>query len=124
MRQTERLAYGWRFRLYPDGQIPDEVLSPAFDDSGWDTVRVPHDWAACGEFRIENDCSYSAVSADGITRPIEHSGRTGALPIVGCGVYRRALFVPEDARGQNLSLIFDGIMWESRRSADGCGSSC
>ena len=57
MRQTERLAYNWRFRLYPDGQIPDEVLSPGFDDSGWNTVRVPHDWAASGEFRIENDCS-------------------------------------------------------------------
>jgi len=113
MRHTERLAYDWRFRLYPDGQIPEEIRSPGFDDSGWDTVRVPHDWAASGEFRIENDCSYSAVSADGITRPIEHSGRTGALPIVGCGVYRRTLFVGEDARGQNLSLIFDGIMWES-----------
>lgn len=113
MRHTERLAYDWRFCLYPNDCVPAEVLTPAFEASDWETVRVPHDWAASGEFCIENDCSYSAVAADGVTRPIAHSGRTGGLPIVGTGVYRRTFFIGEEAKGKNLSLIFDGVMWES-----------
>ncbi|MBQ8640942.1 MAG: DUF4982 domain-containing protein [Clostridia bacterium] len=112
-RITKRLAYDWRFRLYPEGEAPAEVLAPDYNDADWETVRVPHDWAASGVFDELNDCSYSAISQDGIDRPIELSGRTGALPIVGLGIYRFPLDVTENDRGQNISLEFDGVMWDS-----------
>ena len=112
-RVTKRLAYDWRFRLYPEGEAPETVFGTAYDDTEWETVRVPHDWAISGEFDEHNDCSYSAVAQDGIDRPIEHSGRTGALPIVGLGVYRLSLDIPAEDRGQKLFLQFDGVMWDS-----------
>lgn len=112
-RIKKRLAYDWRFRLYPDGSAPAEVFAPDYNDTDWDTVRVPHDWAITGVFDEHNDCSYSAIAQDGITRPIEHSGRTGALPIVGLGVYRLALDIPAEAKDEKLFLEFDGVMWDS-----------
>lgn len=112
-RTRQQLKYGYAFRLFPDFDAPEEVFSPAYDDSGWETVRVPHDWAISGVFDEHNDCSYSAVSQDGITRPIEHSGRTGGLPIIGQGVYRLPVEISEEARGQRLFLEFDGVMWEA-----------
>ncbi|MGN1346886.1 MAG: glycoside hydrolase family 2 TIM barrel-domain containing protein [Eubacteriales bacterium] len=118
-RTITRLAYGYKFRIFPDGTADDAVFSPAFDDSAWESVRVPHDWAANGEFHELNDCSYSAVAADGITRPIEHSGRTGALPIVGLGVYRLWIDLSEEDRGKSISLEFDGVMWDSHIYVNG-----
>lgn len=112
-RSVVRLTYGFKFKHFPSGKADDMVYSPEYDDSGWDSVRIPHDWAASGEFLETNDCSYSAVAADGITRPIEHSGRTGALPIVGLGVYRFTLDIPEEDRGKSIFLEFDGVMWDS-----------
>lgn len=112
-RIQKRLAYDWRFHLYPDGTAPEEVFAADYNDTDWETVRVPHDWAISGVFDEYNDCSYSAIAQDGITRPIEHSGRTGALPIVGLGVYRLALDIPAEAEGEKLTLEFDGVMWDS-----------
>ncbi len=112
-RITKRLVYDWKFRLYPDGEAPAEVYTSDYDTSDWESIRVPHDWAAAGEFDEHNDCSYSAVTQDGIDRPIEHSGRTGALPIEGLGVYRLTLDIPDEDRGQKFFLQFDGVMWDS-----------
>ncbi len=112
-RIVNTLKYGWKFNLYPSGECEPEVFQPELDDSSWQTVRVPHDWAASGSFDELNDASYRKVEADGLTAPIEHSGRTGALPIVGLGVYRLWLDIPVTARGKAITLEFDGIMWES-----------
>jgi len=120
-RYTERLARGYKFMLNPEFKlnIGEEVFAPDYDDSAWETVRVPHDWAATGEFLATNDCSYSAVTADGIKENIAHTGRTGALPIVGTGYYRRTINIPESDRGKCISLVFDGIMWDSHIYVNG-----
>ncbi|MGM9626446.1 MAG: sugar-binding domain-containing protein, partial [Eubacteriales bacterium] len=112
-RSVTKLANGYKFKLFPSGEADEAVYSPAYDDSGWESVRVPHDWAISGAFLEHNDCSYSAVAADGVTHPIEHSGRTGALPIVGRGVYRLVLELPKEDKGKSISLEFDGVMWAS-----------
>ncbi len=112
-RNTIRLDYDWKFRCFADGHVPKEVYSPTFDDQDWESIRVPHDWAAAGTFARDNDKSYLEIWADGIMKPIDHTGRTGALPIVGVGIYRRSLHIPAASRGNSLSLVFDGIMWES-----------
>lgn len=118
-RTTTRLVYGYKFHLYPEFDVDPSVFFPQFDDSGWENIRVPHDWAISGDFLESNDCSYSAVVADGITAPIEHSGRSGGLPIVGQGIYRLWLDIPEADRGKSISLEFDGIMWESNIYVNG-----
>ena len=111
----ELLSYNWKFKHFPEitsGVCPTDFYSVSFDDSAWQTVRIPHDWAASGEFKIENDCSYREITADGITNPIEHSGRTGGLPTVGLGVYRVSVDIPEANKGESVLLEFDGVMWE------------
>ncbi len=118
-RFREKLAYGYKFRLYPEGFADEAVYTPDYDDSSWQDIRVPHDWAADGEFKITNDATYSDVIADGITRPIEHSGRTGALPIVGLGVYRRMIEISEEDRGKAITIEFDGVMWDSHIYVNG-----
>jgi len=116
-RNIKALKYGWKFKLFPDGNAPGETILPAFDDSDWETVRVPHDWAIKGEFLSTNDCTYNKVVQDGIDNPIEHTGRTGALPIIGTGVYRITIDVPADMEA--LSLEFDGVMWDSHIYVNG-----
>ncbi len=118
-RIKTRLDYGWKFKLFPEGKCAPETYTPAFDDSAWDTVRVPHDWAATGEFKRENDIGFLEVWADGIMSPIEHTGRTGALPIVGMGIYRKWLDIPAESKGKSITLEFDGIMWESNVYVNG-----
>lgn len=118
-RSITKLAYGYKFKHFQSGTADEAVYAPNFDDSSWETVRVPHDWAATGEFAELNDASYSEIAADGITRPIEHSGRTGALPIVGLGVYRFTIDIPKEDIGKRIFLEFDGVMWDSHVYVNG-----
>ncbi|MEJ2538401.1 MAG: glycoside hydrolase family 2 TIM barrel-domain containing protein [Gemmatimonadota bacterium] len=91
-RETRVLQTGWRFAR---GEQPDAHL-PRFDDSGWETVQVPHDWAIGGPFLEEGD------------------GNTGKLPWRGQGWYRRALDVPGAWEGRRVYLVFDGVMASPR----------
>ena len=112
-RTTVRLHRGYRFWYYPEGKAEPEVYKIEYDDSAWESVTVPHDWAISGEFKEENDLSYMEVVNDGIMEPIKHSGRTGALPTVGMGIYRLWIDIPKDAEGREVFLEMDGVMWES-----------
>lgn len=118
-RYTERLCRDFRFRFFAGGTAPDEVYQPDFDDRGWESVRVPHDWAAGGTFERENDLSYMSIMQDGILKPIEHTGRTGALPTVGLGVYRKWIRTEQADAGKKVSLEFDGVMWEAHVYVNG-----
>lgn len=118
-RVSERLVYGYKFRFFPKGEADSAVYAPEFDDSDWENVRVPHDWAATGTFERENDISRREIWADGILKPIEQTGRSGALPTVGLGVYRFWLHLsPEDAE-RSVSLEFDGVMWDAHIYVNG-----
>ena len=112
-RKVTRLHKGYKFALFAEDSVDVNVFRPDFDDSAWEDVRVPHDWAASGEFKEDNDLSYNKVLQDGIVTDIKHSGRTGALPTLGTGVYRLNVEIPESARGNAIFLEFDGVMWES-----------
>ena len=63
-----------------------------FDDSGWERVDLPHDWAIEGPFNPEGNPD------------------TAMLPWKGEGWYRKHFFLPEDAKGKRLQFIFDGVM--------------
>ena len=105
--RTERLLEkGWKFT-----REDSELFSMTdYDDSAWQTVRIPHDWAIYGPFSINNDKQNVAITQDGQKEAMEHAGRTGGLPFVGPGWYRLEFDAPEFADGKSCRLIFDGAM--------------
>jgi beta-galactosidase len=69
-----------------------------FDDSSWEMVNLPHDWAIKGPF-YQGD-------------PVVIGGNMGRLPVHGVGWYRRRLSVTSmDINSENsVFLDFDGAM--------------
>ena len=88
-RITETLTQGWTFHR---GDVPGAEAA-SYDDSQWEPVSVPHDWAIYGPFSRDNDLQTVAVTQNGETEATEHTGRTGGLPYVGVAWYRRKLTV-------------------------------
>lgn len=114
VRSEQLLEQGWRFTR-------DD--SPTFslvecDDSAWQQVTIPHDWAIYGPFSINNDRQNVAITQDGQKEAMEHAGRTGGLPFVGVGWYRLKFDIAslEDNR---VTLIFDGAMSHARVYVNG-----
>ena len=106
VRSERLLEKGWKFTR-EDSQ---EFIHADYNDAGWQSVRVPHDWAIYGPFSVENDKQNVAIAQDGQTAAMEHAGRTGGLPFVGTGWYRLEFEAPEFAQGHSCRLIFDGAM--------------
>ena len=105
--RTERLLEkGWKFTR----EDAAEFSNVGFDDSAWQDVTVPHDWAIYGPFSIHNDRQNIAITQDGQKEAMEHAGRTGGLPFVGPGWYRLSFDVPEFSNGRSCKLVFDGAM--------------
>ena len=50
-RNETLLEKGWKFHLGDAVQAQE----PGYDDSAWENVSVPHDWAIYGPFDREND---------------------------------------------------------------------
>lgn len=100
------LEKGWKFTREDN----PESVQPAFDDSQWQSVTVPHDWAIYGPFSSQNDKQHVAISQDGQKEAMEHAGRTGGLPFVGVGWYRTTLDIPQFTSGKKAFILFDGAM--------------
>lgn len=81
-----------------------------YNDVKWQSVTVPHDWAIEGPFGIDNDMQKMAISQDGQKQAMEHAGRTGGLPFVGVGWYRKTLELPKDVLQKKTIIQFDGAM--------------
>lgn len=111
-RVETSLKDGWRFHR---GEA-DGAFMPAYDDSGWDKVSVPHDWAITGPFSIENDLQNVQIVQNMETKASLKTGRTGGLPYVGVGWYRTEFIVPD---GMTAELLFDGAMSEARVYVNG-----
>lgn len=106
------LKDGWRFHR---GEA-DGAFVPGYDDSGWESVSVPHDWAITGPFSIENDLQNVQIVQNMETKASLKTGRTGGLPYVGVGWYRTEFNVPE---GMTAELLFDGAMSGARVYVNG-----
>lgn len=105
--RTERLLEkGWKFTR----EDATEFSQIGYDDSAWQNVTIPHDWAIYGPFSIHNDKQNIAITQDGQKEAMEHAGRTGGLPFVGPGWYRLSFEVPEFNEGKTCRLVFDGAM--------------
>ena len=94
-RQQTILKEGWRF---------------SHDLENWTSVSVPHDWAIAGPFDKKWDLQRVAIEQNGETEATEKSGRSGALPWIGKGYYRRIIQIP--ANCAHAELLFDGAMAE------------
>ena len=73
-------------------------------------MRVPHDWAIAGPFDKKWDLQKVAIEQNGEKEATEKSGRSGALPWIGAGHYRRIFYIPQGC--ERAELIFDGAMSE------------
>ena len=78
------------------------------DGDSWRSVSVPHDWSIAGPFDRAFDVQVVAIVENGETNATEKTGRTGALPWIGEGEYRRRVDIPEGAEWAELE--FDGVM--------------
>jgi beta-galactosidase len=67
-----------------------------FNDSDWETVHLPHDWAAEGPFLVGPDAAVT--------------GGMGRLPSPGVAWYRKKLDIPESDTGKSVFLDVDGAM--------------
>ena len=77
----------------------------------WETVSVPHDWAISGPFDKKWDLQVVAIEQNGEKEPTEKSGRSGSLPWIGEGRYKRKFSIPSNFYG-HAELVFDGAMSE------------
>ncbi len=105
-RTEMTLKKGWKFSR----QESADFYKPNFNDSKWQSVRVPHDWAIYGPFSWDNDLQKTAITQDGQKTAMEHAGRTGGLPFVGKGFYRTTFNLDEFNKDKEVTLIFDGAM--------------
>lgn len=124
-RILQSLKYDFKFKKFEEGADVKTYLSADFDDGDWEAVRVPHDWAIKEAFEEFCDTAIESVKADGILKPIFYTGRTGALPSIGTGVYRKWIDIEEADKDRRIFLECDGIMWHSEIYVNGilCGQN-
>lgn len=106
-RTETKLTDGWEFRR--DGLESDKT---------WKAVTIPHDWAIYGPFSRENDLQHVTVKQNGETEDTWKTGRTGGLPFIGKGAYKRIIEIP-DTTDCSYTLVFDGAMSNANVSING-----
>ncbi len=107
-RSVTLLKDGWKF--HKGGTA--EAFKPEFDDSSWESVSVPHDWAIKGPFDKKNDMYVFKNVQNMEAKAREKTGRTGALPHIGEGWYRKTFELPEFIKGKKALVVFEGAMSE------------
>lgn len=115
VRQENLLITDWKFSK---GDVPN-AAKPEFNDAQWQTVRVPHDWAIYGPFDGNNDLQEVKIEQNQEQKATLKAGRTGGLPFIGTGWYRRQLVVPGFGPGKRVVLLFDGAMSNARVFVNG-----
>jgi len=108
VRITKELSSNWKFQKAAN----EEAFQMDFDDSDWENVSVPHDWAIYGPFDKEIDKQTVAITQNMERVATEKTGRTGALPYIGVGWYRNRFSIPEYQEGQKAIIVFEGAMSE------------
>lgn len=96
----------WKFHF---GEC-NRATSENCDDSSWEEVVVPHDWAIDKPFDMRIDMQSVQVLEDGDKAPKMRTGRTGALPAFGVGYYRTRIDSGECMKGKRIHIEFDGAM--------------
>jgi len=77
--------------VFAKGEQPGAEAAD-FDDSAWQAVRLPHDWAISGPFNPKEN------------------GYAGKLPWKGMGWYRKTFTFDKVDSGRRVYFDFDGVM--------------
>ncbi len=88
-----------KHHIRPEGEAPGKdfpFVQHDFDDSGWQRVNLPHDWAIEGPF-------YKGDSP-------EVGGGMGRLPVQGVAWYRKKIDIPSSDKGRSVFLDVEGAM--------------
>lgn len=91
-REIKKFTREWKFTLGDS----ENYKNPDFDDSGWRSLNVPHDWSIEGEFSRDNPASPGG----------------GALP-GGTGWYRKTFELPAADAEKMVFIDFDGVYQKS-----------
>lgn len=95
--EKQSFNQGWLFAKN-DHKNADKI---SFDDSQWRNLSLPHDWAIEGPF----DPKYNA--------------RAGGLPYFGTGWYRKHFTLDQTTINKQVSLTFDGAMYNAHVYVNG-----
>jgi beta-galactosidase len=90
--QTTNFDAGWRFTL---GDQPG-AEQPTYDDAGWRSLNLPHDWSIEGDYNLSNP-----------------TGRGGGYLPAGIGWYRKTFVTAPSEKGKRSLLTFEGVMANS-----------
>lgn len=105
----------WRFTRDAGEGFELESL----EDSAWDRIDLPHDWAVAGPFSPGHDPEVAVIDPrDDIRRTYFYPGYTGGLPHVGKGFYRKHFQVELDPE-QSVRVEFDGVMSHAKVYCNG-----
>ncbi len=125
LRERLLLDFGWRFAL-GDASDPKKDFgygsmrfmgtfakagdvggpaAPHFNDSAWQKVNLPHDWAVDLPF-VDKD---STIVNDSLL--VEHGDKPlgREFPATSIGWYRREFVLPASDAGRQIAVEFDGI---------------
>lgn len=100
------LSGEWQFKVAPNpASVPEGFYKPDYDASGWDTIAVPGNWQLQGLDRgydvpIYTTSQYPFSIADLPCVPADDNPT---------GAYRRTFAVPDEWRGRQIFLHFEGV---------------
>ncbi len=109
-RKVLTLTDHWKFQKGKN----DKAFEENFNDSKWENVTVPHDWAIKGPFDKNIDVQMVTIAQDGLYTPAPLTGRSGALPYVGEAWYRNTFSTSDFDESKKAILLFEGAMSEPK----------
>jgi len=92
----------WRFHWSPNpGTAPEDFYREDFDDSSWDTIAVPGNWQVQGYGVPRYLSADYAFDITHLPRVQEDTNEVGS--------YRTTFTIPEEWRGRQVFIHFDGV---------------
>lgn len=93
-----------------------DAEDPAFNDSGWRTLDLPHDWSIedlPGPQTAEQIGPFSKESPTDISTGIVTRGFLTGHMVGGTGWYRKQFTIDTKDKGKIVKVLFDGVLTES-----------
>lgn len=90
----------WKFKristVTDDSYSSTDESAVSYNDSGWKSVTIPHDWSIYDDFNPSSPATYEGGYLDG-----------------GDAWYRTSFYADDDMLSQNAKLYFDGVYMEA-----------
>ncbi len=103
-----QLPFNDRWRFYR-GDVPG-ADDPAFDDSQWRVLSLPHDWSIEDAPATATNSTFKPI---GPFSPDSPGGASTGYALGGTGWYRNHFELGPEANGKLVSVVFDGVYMDS-----------